>query len=314
VNGARSETQPPTSTSVTAVIADGASLALSNLSVLLIPLLLDLYYLVGWRVTLGPIADRIEGSITNTEGSWQSGMTKALEEVGTWDILGVMSIFVPSFLSGSDKSEVYQPFGRNSIEVSSLLVAVLVIGLALLVSSVAYAVFGPWLADLAIDRKRTWDERLRLVPRTSFNVFTLMVLMAGAFVLVNGPLLLIWGIGAVAGVDLEGLILPFIVLLSVAILALFYFAPEALVVSDISAKEAMKRSAAVVRKNLGDALLFAGASVVLSIGLAELGDRIASSVPGVLLAVIGNAFVGCALALASMVFFFQRWQTMSQST
>ena len=93
---ARIQAQPPETVSVTGLIADGVNLALTHLSLLLVPLLLDLYYLVGWKVTLGPLVARLESRAADLDGDRRDQVMRAIDEAGSWDITGLLSIFVPS--------------------------------------------------------------------------------------------------------------------------------------------------------------------------------------------------------------------------
>ena len=247
---ARTEAQPPETVSVTGLIADGVSLVLSHLSLLLFPLVLDLYYLIGWKVTIGPLTSRFESRVADLDNNRQDQAMRALGEVGSWDLSGLLSMFVPSFLAGADRSNLYLPMDRNTVAIDSILVAVLAGALFLVAGCLLYALFGQWLADIALDRERTWTERIHAAPRVTVRVLALVGLVLGVFLIVLGPLGLIWAGGAAFGVDLQALLLPFVVLLVLAILALFYFAPEALMVANVSAPSALRLSATVVRRIL----------------------------------------------------------------
>jgi hypothetical protein len=96
------------------------------------------------------------------------------------------------------------------------------------------------------------------------------------------------------------------VLVFLAMYVLFYFAPDSLLVDLSGPVQALRASSAVVRRNLSVTLLFVIVSVFISIGLADVWDRVATNAPGLAIAVIANAFVGCVLWIASLLFFSER--------
>jgi len=68
----------------------------------------------------------------------------------------------------------------------------------------------------------------------------------------------------------------------------------------------MYLSVNVVRRNLWQTLALTAASMTITYGLGEIWDQLAGSPPGLLTAVIANAFFAGGLAMAGMIFFNNR--------
>jgi hypothetical protein len=72
----------------------------------------------------------------------------------------------------------------------------------------------------------------------------------------------------------------------------------------------MRLSAKVVRRHIWPTLGFAMATLLVSAGLGEIWERMAGNPPGMLIAMLASGFVGCSLAIASMLFFNERWKAL----
>jgi len=90
-------------------------------------------------------------------------------------------------------------------------------------------------------------------------------------------------------------------------LLLFYFAPVSMVLQRTHVLTALWRSANVVMRNFWSALGFLALTFLISRGFALIWQRLASTLPGVLVGMVGNAYLGTGLALAAFVFFQDRY-------
>src|SRR5688500_15157942 len=101
--------------SVTQLIADGVNIVLSRPLLVLIPFLLDLQYLLGWRITLQPVMDRLAADARGSDRSGSEGVGDFLEHLGSLDIAGMVAILVPSFLGGIDRDGLYAPVSHGAV-------------------------------------------------------------------------------------------------------------------------------------------------------------------------------------------------------
>jgi hypothetical protein len=149
--------------------------------------------------------------------------------------------------------------------------------------------------------------------RTWLRFLGLLALIVGLFLLVLGPLAVLWGISEVIGFGLGPLLIPIMVLAGLTMIVFLYFAPEAIVVAEVGPFRAMYYSVNVVRRNFGQTLGFIAASMIISYGLAEIWQRLANTPPGLMTAVIANAFFAGGLAIAGILFFNNRLRQLPRA-
>lgn len=291
---------------ITQVIADGVNTVLSNPALLAIPVLVDAFYLLGRRVTLEPMMSRWSQWVASENWSISARASELLADIGRVDVFGLVWILIPSLLGGSDRGELYVPISRSTWQISNLAVGIPVVVLVVILTAFAYSLFGLWLADTGLERGRSWRERLRRTPIVALRVLALVGLILGIAAFLLLPVGMAWAATTVVGINLNGLLLPIVTLVVVAMIALFYFSPEALFVAESSAPDALRLSARVVKRYTWHSLAFIGATMILGWGLSVIWERIAVNPPGMALAIGASAFVGCSLALAAIFFFRDR--------
>ena len=165
---------------------------------------------------------------------------------------------------------------------------------------------GLWLADSGLNRERSWSDRARLGPVVGGRFVLLTLIFLAMLMLLLAPFLFAVAIATSADVDLESVAVSAGVLIFIALYVLFYFAPDSLLVDLAGPVQALRASSAVVRRNLAVTMLFVIVSIFISIGLADVWDRVATNAPGLAIALVANAFVGCVLWIASLLFFSER--------
>lgn len=296
--------------SVLDVITESVNTVLAHLWVVLIPLGLDVAYVLGREVTIEPVMRRIAAKVSRSSFTGSDRISGWVSDAAGIDITGIFSLILPTMFGGVDAGATYDPIVRSPVEIHHGAVAILAILGAIVLAALAYGLFGAWLSDVGLNRTRTWSERLRALPGISSRIAAVFALGIGIFLLFCLPMLLAWGATSIAGLDLKGLFLPLIVILATAMMVLFYFAPEAIFVAGASPAQALRMSTQVVRNNGWITLGFVGATTLLSWGLSDLWERMATNPPGLMLAMSGSAFAGSALALAAMLFFNERWQSL----
>jgi hypothetical protein len=292
--------------SITEVIAAAADVVIARPLLMLVPVLLDLYYLAGWKITAGHTFDRLRSSALDLETSEGDQLARYIGDAAGSDLTGIVSFVIPSFLAGSSADGLYQPVDRTVVGADNwgafMLAVVVLIG----ISMVLFGVFGLWLADAGLKRDRSWGDRLRLGPVVGGRFVLMLLLVLAMVLLLCVPLFVAMIIAAVLGIGIEGLILSISVLVGLGLYVLFYFAPDSLLVDLSSPVQALRASSSVVRRNLLATFGFAIVSIIISVGLADIWDRVATSAPGLAIALVANAFVGCVLWIASLLFFSGR--------
>jgi hypothetical protein len=295
---------------ITEVIAAAVDVVIARPLLMLAPILLDVYYLFGWRMTSGHTFDSLRTEISDRDGYGATRLSEFLEDGSRLDITGIPAFVVPSLMPDTT-DKIYKPFDRTTVDLdnwgASMLVAVVMIGLAMFL----FGFVGLWLADSGLNRDRSWGDRARLGPVIGGRFVLLALLCLAMFALLLSPFLLALAVASSAEIGLESLVVSVAFLVGVAMYVLFYFAPDSLLVDLTGPVQALRASSAVVRRNLSVALLFVVVQFFISIGLADVLDRVATNAPGLAIAVVANAFVGCALWIASLLFFSERSQLLA---
>lgn len=97
----------------------------------------------------------------------------------------------------------------------------------------------------------------------------------------------------------------------------FFFVPSAAAVSDITIRDALRRSTVLFRAFFWSTLGLVALSVFLDRGLAIVWGGLTVSTVGVIIGIAANAFIGTALVAASMIYYQDRmnlFERIRQST
>jgi hypothetical protein len=291
-----------------------------RLELLLAPILLDLLFWIGPRLSIAPLLQRAATFYTEAsavEGmpadmaQMSSQMATLLSESGkNSNLLAVLAnsslLHVPSLLAAIGPLNE-----RAVIEVQSPLAAFLLfVGFGLLGVLVGVVYMNMLARTLPIGD----------APKpTSFGAFVGMVLRHWLIVLLYVALvvvaLIIGSIPVTLATALLSLISPFIgslifVLLSGTILVLFfylYFVTAAVVVDNLPAHRAIVQSFVLVRNNFWATLGFVLLYNVITLGFAFIMASLAAMTPwGTLVAILLYAYIGSGLTMALLVFYRTR--------
>ena len=149
----------------------------------------------------------------------------------------------------------------------------------------------------------------RDVPRSVLRVLGLVALLLGAMLLFAGPVMLLIAFTAMVSppVAFLGAVLLAVGLLF-ATLHLF-FAVDAIFVSNAGPLLAIQRSVVLVRKQLWPSAALIGLTWLILAGMDRVWELLASDLQspfGIVLGILGNAYVTSGLIAAGMVFYTQR--------
>ncbi|MGH2559852.1 MAG: hypothetical protein ACRDJH_12370 [Thermomicrobiales bacterium] len=287
-------------------IAAGLSVALAHPLLMSIPMLLDLYYWIGWRLAPSALTDRLQELVIEANPADRQQIIESLHDAGGWDLTYLVALFVPSMLGGLDRDELYMLWSRPAL-VPDPWWFVCLIGLAMIiVGGGAFMAYSVPLADAAVGRPRTARQFARAALVAWLRFLGLLALLLGLVVLVGGPALIAGGIIFAMGINLAPLVgaLAFPLAVGAAIFLFFIF--DAIVVLEVGPLRAIYFSVNVVQRNFLPTVGFILATFLISIGLPEIWGLFVDSPPGLFLAVIAHAFFAGGLAMASMIFFNDR--------
>jgi len=98
----------------------------------------------------------------------------------------------------------------------------------------------------------------------------------------------------------------FMTMLAVSAWFYFFFAIDALFISRVSPWQALRMSLAIVRTYFWSSAGLIGLTLLISNGLNILWAALAAQAWGLVLGIVGNAYIGSGLAAASMLFYRDR--------
>ncbi len=294
-------------------IADGLTMALTYPLVMAVPVLLDAYFWLGWRITPAPLTSPLRSWIDENNGRNADSTLDALKQLGRSDMTTLTAQFVPALLPGIDRDDVYQLWARPAIDLRHWWIVCLAFVALVVAAAGVFAAYYVPLADVALGRKRP----VRSVPSSVMQAWVrflgMIALILGLFALILGPLAVLWGAFGAFGIGLGALLVPVIVIVGLTMVVFLIFTPEAIVVANVGPLRAMYYSVNVVRRNLWQTLGLTLATMVITYGLGEIWQRLAGTPPGLLTAVIANAFFAGGLAMAGMIFFNNRLRQLPQA-
>ena len=296
----------PATPGVIDTIAEGFSIALVQPLLMLVPMLLDLYFWAGWRVSISPLTDRLGDWLQGRNSADVDDVADTLRRAGDGDVMQLFALLVPSLLSDIDRTDLFQAADRSVVVPSSWLLALVVLVVAFLGSAFLVMLYTVPLADTALDRHRTVEQLLRAIVTASVALARVRRGARRRRGALARPVAGGSGGAHCRGDRCRSLLASIAVLLGIVAYLMLWFVPDAIVASQVGPLRAIYLSITVVRGYFWQTLGLTTASMVITLGLGEFWRQLVDSAPGLLLAVIANAFVATSLALASIIFYSRR--------
>ncbi|MCC6175932.1 MAG: hypothetical protein IT305_11555 [Chloroflexi bacterium] len=276
--------------------------------IVIVPVLLDLFFLFGPRISVAPLVSRLVTSTTFGRSLASSGASidrtqviAAAEDINLLTLLSPGSVSVPSIvpllgISRGTFSFVDSASTALLMAVGALLGGVL-IG-CMYRAALAQQVRGNGItpAPLAGEALRAWLRIVALGLILLIAALAIMVPLAFAGALLS----LLIGQAAV-------LLTAFVVTLGLWAQIFLFFAPDAIFISQVGPLQAIRRSIAVVRLNVWAAATIVVLITVILIGMAQVWVALASQTSwGLALGIVGNAYIASGLVAASMLYYQER--------
>ncbi len=303
--------------SIIETISASYALLTRRLWVLLIPVVLDLCLWLGPQLSLARFLSMFRNVlsafalVSSFEVQQREQFVVQLQNtdmrsVLTW--LNFVPVLVPDLLGAGSATTV------NVLHVSNPLTVLFTIIVLNLVALVISSIFLNLLAAGVCNAPFTWRGYIRDVGRAILGIGGYALCILGVGALFTLPLLFVMmGLAQVA---------PALVPLTVAagfilwFWLYFYtgFAVEAVLLKRIDPLHAIVYSISVVRRYFLSTLGFVVVGVVIMAGMGVVWRSIADSWPGLLLALLGNAYLGSGLLVARLLFFRDRLDAIRQET
>ncbi len=300
---------------------------------LLVPVLLNLYLWFGIQMSFGPLINSMVELLQNQQraagSSAQAEQLEQLREMADVNILPliVRLNYIPQLSltqvgSGSSIDgdvpgvrEVQVPLDRTRgvIEASDLgggLLALVLVNLAALTLSAPYLTR---LAEAVRDDRAGPQQWLRRAWRAWLALLGYVGVILGVVVVLGLPFVFL--------IALMGAVSSALALMGVAALSIVWFwagiylgfAPEAIVVSGIGPLRALRASFQIVRQNFFGTLGLLLLSYIIGVGsgVVWLALQTMFATTGLVVGIVGSAYIGSGLLAARMAFYrerLRRWQ------
>ncbi|MBK9943108.1 MAG: hypothetical protein IPP13_15990 [Kouleothrix sp.] len=300
--------------------------------IILIPVLLNLYLWFGPQLSLGPLVTSAIDTLKRAQPALADQediqlMYDQLLATGGVDLRQQLALlnYVPTlhlYVVGALETagglpaipEVLQPINSqraDTIAVSSVggaLVSILVLNACALVLS---AVF---LSQVGGAVRRDWSLvlALRHTPKIGLVILSALGIVAGAGLALGLPLLFLVTLLLYLNQTLGLLALFLLYWVGVWVSIYIGFMREAIVMSGLGPLRAIYASFNVVRRNIWATLGFLLLSLIIRLGSGVIWHSLVNSRVGVIIAIIGSAYIGSGLVAARMAFYrerLRRWQS-----
>ena len=291
-----------------------------HLYLVLIPIILDALYWLGPRLSIQKLASDLMALIDQSElatagaagpqtaQSWAQ-LREIVEAMGkSFNLLSMLSspLSVPTILSSQDLGFPGWLGMQLVVSVESwggLLVLLLVLlGLGVLVGALYMGLAGQIVRD--------GHSSLRTLARTIWlyagRYIALMLVVAIVAFFIGLPLLFFVGLMLFISPVLGSLLLFAVWIALLWVYLFLYFTIDALFISDSGPFTSVLNSITVVRSSTSSALGLFLLVLVISMGMPFVWSAFGASEAAVVVGIIGNAYVGTGLTLASLLFYRDR--------
>ncbi len=280
--------------------------------IMAIPVLLDLLFWLGPRLSLAPLIQQVFASIPAPAGlpadlaqnyqDYRQALIQTSEGFNLFSLLAINYPGIPSLMASRDGIGPVSQLAsaRVALEWSFLIPLAGVALASLYYVMVGREVRGGRAGELW---GRTWRTWLRVLG----FLLLAMVVMA----VVGVPLTVITFLVASANTDVLGMLAAFVFVAGMWVQFYLFFVVDAIVISDAGPLRAVRNSLTVVRFNLGSSLGLVVLIWVITWGMTIVWDAMANNTIGDVVAILGNAYISTGLAVASLAFYRERFAAIS---
>jgi hypothetical protein len=281
------------------------SLVVEAPHLLIIPVLLDIYLLLGLKISASELTARLGAWFGGRGGDGSHDVGRWISDQKDWDLTRAGALLTPSVIDGLPQSKIYEPIDRLTWSPAPL-VASLLITVLILAGTAIFTGYIVMLADRA-DLIRTQqapilsvlrDRWVKLVGFGTILVSAIAVIAAVAI----APGMLVDG----RGMSAENVV-ALVSLAAFPLLVVTMFVPESIVIDGSGPIEAIRAGASVVVHSFWQSAGFFAVSLMISPGLLSIWERIAGDPVGLGLAIVLNAAMVTSLSLASLAFYRARF-------
>lgn len=278
--------------------------------IVVIPILLDLFFWLGPRVSLASLVQRIldqtpvptgfSEEMLQSYSTLQQSTVQSAQEFNLLSLLSTNFPGLPSLVAGKvGAGPVFELTGAAAAALVALFVALAGTWLA----SLYYTAIGGYVRGDGVNvaglLKTSWSNWLRLA--------SLLLLALFAALLVGVPVLVAVMLALSMVADAASLVVSFLWVAAIWVEFYLFFVVDAVVISDAGPLRAIRSSFRVVRHNLGASLGLIVLVWLIMLGMPVVWGAMLDNPITAVMAILGNAYVSTGLAAASMIFYRERF-------
>lgn len=276
--------------------------------IILIPIVLDLFFLFGPRISVAPIVGQMvtRPDFVRAFGADATAPTITFaEEANLLGLLSLGGVTLPTIVP-------VMRVARGTFMFLDSAGAAVMLGLgAILGGALLGCIYRAILAQQACDG----DLSPWRIPGESvvawYRLIALVVMLFVAGCVVIFPLAFLGAVASLATGAANGIMMGTVVTLALAANLYLFFAPEAIFISRVGPIQAIRRSAAVVHAGVWSALALVALFSVILVGMAQIWIALATQASwGLALGIVGNAYIASGLVAASMLFYRERMENI----
>jgi hypothetical protein len=301
----------------------------------LVPILLNVYLWFGPQVSLGPLIGDFVGALKSVQpaalaetGDMQpifdclaaNGEVDLRKQLAPLNAIPTLAPYVigtgvrlPGVCGSPLAQEVPQLIdGRrtDTLQIGTIGGALLSF---VLINALALALSSLFLAQVAAAVRREWAGAAgaRRALRIGLAILGSIGIMLGVGLALGLPLLFFATLLLFFNQTIGLLAIELLFALGFWLRIYIGFTPEAIVIGDLGPLRAIYMSFNVVRRNFWATLGFLAISLTITLGSGVIWYRLLGSTIGLVVAIVGSAYIGSGLLAARMAFFRERqrrWQ------
>jgi hypothetical protein len=299
----------PRATGIIDALSAGFGVVNQRPWIVLIPVLLDLFFVFGPRVSIAPLVSRLVATpaFDQSFGAGVSPDAARAEVISVAEDLNLLALLSPGGVSVPSVVPLLD-VARGPVFYLDSGGAVLGIAVvALLVGALLGCLYRVLLAQGARDGVISPLRLPREAALAWLRVVVFALVLLALMMAVVIPLAIVAAVASLVAAGAAMLVTGAVVTLSLVVQLYVFFTPDAIFMSRVGPIEALRRSVAVVHAGAWSALAFIVLVTVTLIGMAQIWTALAGQTGwGLAFAIVGNAYIVSGLVVASMLFYQER--------
>jgi hypothetical protein len=295
-----------------------------HLYLLLLPVALDLFYWLGPRLSVQPVAAKVSDALQRLASSPEVGVTtpQAMQSVemlkdmitamgASMNLFSLLSgaVSIPSLVASQDLPVPAWLAGVAARSISSAGEMMTLSALLFVLGVAIGAVYLGLAAHVVRDGRVQPDALAQRIPPYALRYLGLLLLLLVCVLVIGIPASLFIGLVALLSPLLGSVLMVAVWAAFLWIYLSLFFTIDAIFVSEVGPKQAIINSITVVRRSSSSAMRLFLVILVITWGMAYVWSALGTSDVATLVGIAGNAYIGAGLTVASMIYYRDRMVT-----